>query len=232
MKSGQKILIVDDKVENLVALEKILAPLDVEAIKANTGNEALALTLEHDFALVLMDVQMPGMDGYETVTLMRQDKKTENLPVIFLSAVYSGQFHKIKGIEVGAVDFIEKPLTIDILRGKVRNFLNLHKYQIMLENFNAALEKQVDEKTEELKAANKKLQLEIEEREQAQKALHEHRDKLEEEVRERTRGQQVVINSMADREIRMIELKETIKKLCKQLEEAGMTPAANLKGIR
>lgn len=87
MDTKPKILIVDDKVENLVALEKTLKELDVEFVRALSGNEALAHTLEHDFAIALCDVQMPEMDGFETVEFMRQDKKTKHLPVIFVSAI-------------------------------------------------------------------------------------------------------------------------------------------------
>ncbi len=92
MENNPKILIVDDRVENLVALETTLRPLDAEIVRAGSGNEALALSLEHDFALALVDVQMPDMDGYETVSLMRQDKKTELLPVIF---VFSCSFRQV-----------------------------------------------------------------------------------------------------------------------------------------
>jgi len=122
-----EVLIVDDREENLVALESLLADLEVRVIRARSGNEALALTLEHEFALALVDVQMPGMDGYEMVAILRQDRRTELLPVIFLSAVYAGDYYHIKGIEAGAVDFLEKPIVPAILLGKVRIFLRLHQ---------------------------------------------------------------------------------------------------------
>ncbi|MCU0822575.1 MAG: hybrid sensor histidine kinase/response regulator [Spirochaetes bacterium] len=128
MQYKPKILIVDDKIENLVALEKILDDIDAELIRAKSGNEALEKVLEHDFSLALIDVQMPEMDGFETVELMRQDDKTRLLPVIFISAIYSEEQYLIKGIETGAVDFITKPIIPKILKGKVRIFLDLHKY--------------------------------------------------------------------------------------------------------
>lgn len=136
MKVNPKILIVDDKVENLVALEKTLADLDVGFVRAMSGNEALAATLEQEFALALVDVQMPGMDGFETVELMRQDKKTRHIPIIFISAIYTEEYHKIKGIETGAIDFITKPINTKIVRGKVRIFLELHEYKRSLEEQN------------------------------------------------------------------------------------------------
>ena len=114
MKVKPKILIVDDKVENLVALEKTLADLNVDFVRATSGNDALAETLEQEFALALVDVQMPGMDGFETVELMRQDKKTRHIPIIFISAIYTEEYHKIKGIETGAIDFITKPINTKI----------------------------------------------------------------------------------------------------------------------
>ncbi|GJQ57332.1 MAG: hybrid sensor histidine kinase/response regulator [Candidatus Scalindua sp. AMX11] len=127
MHEKPKILIVDDKVENLIALEKTLADLDAECVRATSGNDALALILDNEFALALVDVQMPEMDGYETVELIHQNRGTENLLVIFVSAVWQDDYHLIKGIEAGAVDFIAKPIVPEILRGKVRAFLKLYE---------------------------------------------------------------------------------------------------------
>ena len=100
-----KILLVDDKIENLISLETILEDFDLEFIRALSGNEALTLTLRHEFALALIDVRMPVMNGFETVQLLRQSKHTLYLPVIFVSAEYTDEYHKIKGVESGAVDF-------------------------------------------------------------------------------------------------------------------------------
>ncbi len=130
----KKILLVDDKPENLIALEKLLEIFDVTLIKAYSGNEALTLTLEHDFAMALIDVQMPDMDGYETVKLMRNVDRTRLLPVIFLSAIYSENHYLIQGIEAGAVDFITKPIQPRILLGKVKIFLDLFQQRKELEH--------------------------------------------------------------------------------------------------
>ncbi|MBU1012644.1 MAG: response regulator [Bacteroidetes bacterium] len=138
-KERLKILIVDDKVENLVALETVLAGLDVEFIRALSGNEALTLTLHHKFALGIIDIQMPGIDGYETVQLLHDDPNTEFFPVIFVSAIYKEEFHVIKGIESGAVDFISKPIVPEILKGKVRVFLELHRQKEALYSLNQEL---------------------------------------------------------------------------------------------
>lgn len=129
-----KILIVDDRQENLIALETILEDLNVEFVRAVSGNEGLLQSLRHQYALAIVDVQMPGMDGFEMVSIMRQNPKTKNVPVIFVSAIYSDTYYVIKGIESGAVDFITKPINDDILRGKVRIFLDLHLQRTALES--------------------------------------------------------------------------------------------------
>lgn len=128
-----KILIVDDRPENLLALEKVLASIEADIIRAESGNDALAKTLNTDFALVLMDVQMPDMDGFETVELLRQQEKTRYLPIIFVSAIYSDEIHLIKGVETGAVDFIVKPIVPQIMIGKVKIILELYNQKKELE---------------------------------------------------------------------------------------------------
>lgn len=126
MSQKPQILIVDDKLENLVSLETVLDGFDVTFVRGLSGNEALVKVLNHDFALAIIDIQMPGMDGFETVQLMRQTRQAQFLPVIFVSAIYKEDFHVVKGIESGAVDFISKPIDPRILRGKVKVFLELY----------------------------------------------------------------------------------------------------------
>ena len=127
-----KILIVDDKPQNIYALEKLLAELDVTIVPANSGAEALQLTLEHEFCLAIVDIQMPEMDGYEMVELLRGNATTASLPVIFVSAIYSDEYHHRKGYEAGAVDFLSKPFIPEILLSKVRVFLDLYNKQQQL----------------------------------------------------------------------------------------------------
>lgn len=160
MNSKPRILIVDDKEQNLITLEAILGDFEAEFVKALSGNEALALSLEHDFALAIIDIQMPDMDGYETVKLMRQVNRTRNLPIIYVSAIYKEEFHVVKGIEAGAVDFIVKPILPEILKGKVKVFLELYKHRVHLEEL-------VKQRTEELEQANRQFQLEKEKAEAA-----------------------------------------------------------------
>lgn len=134
-----KILIVDDKIENLVSLEVVLKNLDVEFIRALSGNEALALTLKHEFALGIIDVQMPDMDGFETVELIHGDPDITYFPVIFVSAIYKEENYVVKGIETGAVDFISKPIIPPVLQGKVRVFLDIYEQKKLLEISNSEL---------------------------------------------------------------------------------------------
>lgn len=133
MDLSKKILVVDDRPENIIVIKTLLNGSDVQIVSAQSGNEALSLTLEHDFALALIDVQMPDMDGYETVRLMRKVEKTRFLPVIFLSAIYSEDHYLVQGIEAGAVDFIIKPFNPRLLLGKIRIFLELYDQRKMLE---------------------------------------------------------------------------------------------------
>ncbi|MBN1314041.1 MAG: response regulator, partial [Anaerolineales bacterium] len=127
MEEVQKILIVDDKRENLFALEQILNQTGAEVVKATSGNQALIESLNYEFALAILDVQMPEMDGYELAEYLRSTEKTRNLPLVFLSAVYSDEYHVFKGYEAGAVDFIIKPVNPTILLGKTRVFLQLDR---------------------------------------------------------------------------------------------------------
>ena len=121
----QNILIVDDHPENLVALEAILEAPDRNLIKAYSGNEALGLVLKMDFALVLLDVQMPEMDGFEVASLMHQNKNTRAIPIIFVTAINKDQKFVFKGYESGAIDYLFKPLDETILEHKVKFFLEL-----------------------------------------------------------------------------------------------------------
>jgi len=139
MLSKPKILIVDDKRENLVALEVVLKGLDVEFVRALSGNEALGHTLKHEFALGIFDVQMPEMDGFETLEIIHDDDDISYFPVIFVSAIYKEDQYVLKGIETGAVDFISKPIVPAILQGKVQVFLDLYKQKKLLESTNKEL---------------------------------------------------------------------------------------------
>jgi diguanylate cyclase (GGDEF)-like protein len=126
------ILIVDDKINNLIALEESFSSINAIFIKATSGNDALREVLKHDFALAILDVQMPEMDGYELARLIRNRKQTSKLPIIFLSAIYSDDFHIFKGYDFGAVDFITKPFLPEILAGKILFFIEIYLQKIKL----------------------------------------------------------------------------------------------------
>lgn len=134
MPDKPKVLAVDDKPQNLFALEQILQKLDVEICKATSGGDALGLALEHKFALAILDVQMPEMDGYELAELLRGNEATATMPIIFVSAIYSDEYHHRKGYDSGAVDFISKPFIPEILLSKVRVFIDLYEKRRDLQN--------------------------------------------------------------------------------------------------
>lgn len=154
MNTYPKILIVDDRPENLVALEVILKDLDVELVKATSGNEALKATLYHDFALALLDIQMPEMDGYELASILREEEKTARLPFIFISAVYTGNNDVFKGYEQGAFSYLTKPFQPEILINKVKFFIEKHQQEIALYQLNEDLK----EKNIDLEMINKELE--------------------------------------------------------------------------
>ncbi len=139
------ILVVDDKPANLLALRKILVKPGLNIIEARSGNDALALLLEHDFALILLDVQMPDMDGFETAEIIRGNEATKNIPIIFVTAINKEQKYVFEGYSKGAVDYLFKPLDPDILQNKVNIFLELYRQKEDLKNTNIEL-KQATEK--------------------------------------------------------------------------------------
>jgi PAS domain S-box-containing protein len=153
----QKILIVDDKKENLIALRQVLREVDAEVIEAADGNEALAATLAHDFAVFLLDVQMPEMNGYELAEFLRGDKKTQVVPIVFLTAGFVDEKAIFKGYEAGAVDYIMKPYPPAVLRGKVKAFLEIANYRRELEMNRNHLETLVAERTAHLAERIKEL---------------------------------------------------------------------------
>jgi two-component system sensor histidine kinase/response regulator len=136
-----KILVVDDRNENLFAMEKILKVLQCEIYKAHSGNEALSLTLRHDFALILLDVNMPEMDGFELAELLRGNEETDNIPIIFVTAINKEDKSVFKGYESGAVDYLFKPVDTDILLSKVKVFLELNLKKKELEAIQVKLER-------------------------------------------------------------------------------------------
>jgi PAS domain S-box-containing protein len=157
MTARQKILIVDDRKENLFALRQVLREVDAEVIEATSGNEALAATLNNDFAVAILDVQMPVMTGYELAEYLRGDKKTENLPIVFLTAVYGDEQHVFKGYEAGGVDYITKPYPPKVLLSKLKIFLEIDRNRREIIMHRDHLEKLVAEQTMQLKERVKEM---------------------------------------------------------------------------
>ncbi|OOM82082.1 phytochrome-like protein cph2 [Clostridium puniceum] len=151
------ILIVDDRQDNLLVLESLLEEMDCNIIKATSGNEALSLMFDYEFALVLLDVQMPDMNGFETAEFMRMNSKTRYLPIIFVTAISKEQKCIFKGYEIGAVDYLFKPIEPIILQSKVKVFLELYNQKKLLEEQTRLLELKVKELSE-LQEVNFKLE--------------------------------------------------------------------------
>jgi signal transduction histidine kinase len=176
------ILLVDDQPAKLLSYEVILEELGENLIKAASGREALAQLLRHEVAVILVDVSMPELDGYELAAMIRDHPRFAETAIIFVSAVYLSEIDRLRGYQAGAVDYLPVPVVPDLLRAKVRVFCDLYRKTHQLEALNAELEKRVAERTAELAAANADLEMRVEartrEREEALAQIAEMR-KLE-----------------------------------------------------
>ena len=162
------ILLVDDRPENLLALEAALEPLDQRLVKANSGEEALRLLLREEFAVILLDVQMPGMDGFDTAIQIKDRDKTKDIPIIFLTAISREPHHALRGYSTGAVDYMAKPFDPWVLRAKVAVFVDLYEKSSLLKKQKELLahrleeqykaEQALEQKAKELERSNADLQ--------------------------------------------------------------------------
>ncbi|HJW55245.1 MAG TPA: EAL domain-containing protein [Burkholderiaceae bacterium] len=134
------VLLVDDRAENLESLEAILENGHITLLKATSGEQALQLLLENDISLVLLDVQMPGMNGYEVARLMRSNRKTRSVPIIFITAIMRDEAASVRGYQAGAIDYIVKPISSSILRGKVSLLLEFDQNKRHLQHAYAKLD--------------------------------------------------------------------------------------------
>lgn len=142
-----RVLMVDDRRENLIALEAILQGMPVEPIAASSGEEALKRLLSEDFAVILLDAQMPGMDGFETAGHIKQRERTRHVPIIFLTAVDRDAHLAFRGYAAGAVDYITKPFDPWVLRAKVSVFVELWlKNQQLAEQTAAAADREREQR--------------------------------------------------------------------------------------
>jgi signal transduction histidine kinase len=162
-----RILIVDDLAEKLLVYRAVLEELDAQIVVARSGAEALKRVLEDEFAVILLDVNMPDIDGLETANLIRRHKKSRHTPIIFITA-YADEMQTSLGYKLGAVDYILSPVVPEVLRTKVRVFLELYNANTALARANQALEQRVAARTAELQESNERLQAEIVERQRAE----------------------------------------------------------------
>lgn len=158
------ILVVDDTPANLLAWEAILSKLDQNVVRANSGKEALKLLLKKDFAVIILDINMPGMNGFETASLIRQRKSSELTPIIFVTAYSSTDDHRDLSYSLGAVDYIYAPVVPEVLQSKVAVFVELYKKTAQIKRLHedlkrhaGELEHRVEERTLELRKANEEL---------------------------------------------------------------------------
>ncbi|MGH7230884.1 MAG: sensor histidine kinase [Nitrospiraceae bacterium] len=162
------ILLVDDHPENLLALEAVLAELGQNLLKANSSTEALRYALKKDFAVIILDVQMPGMDGFETAALVRARERSKHTPIIFLTAIGTSEPEVFRGYSIGAVDYLFKPFIPEVLRSKVTVFVDLFQ-----------MRERVRQQARQFRAMNQKLEQEISERTRAETELKGHSIQLQ-----------------------------------------------------
>ena len=144
------ILMVDDQPAKLLSYEVILADLNANLIKARSGREGLELLLKHDVAVVLLDVSMPEINGFEMADMIRQHPRFQKTAILFISAVRMTDLDRIKGYQSGAVDYISVPVVPEVLRAKVQVFVELHRKSRELEHLNQELETRVEQRTRQL----------------------------------------------------------------------------------
>ncbi len=138
-----RVLLVDDRPDNLMALAAVLEPLDADLVQARSGEEALRHLLGEEFAVIVLDVQMPVLDGFETARLIKQRERTRHIPLVFLTAISGEPEHYLRGYEVGAVDYVYKPFAPEILRAKVRVFVELWQRGAIIERQRGQLEERL-----------------------------------------------------------------------------------------
>jgi PAS domain S-box-containing protein len=180
-----KVLIVDDQPRNLDVLEAMLEPLGCALVRAESGDEALLSLLRHEFAAIVLDIRMPGMGGIELATVIKQRRRTRDIPILFLTAHLVEEEDLLRGYGAGAVDYLSKPINAEVLRSKVGVFVDLYR------------------KTQALGALNEALQREIADRERAREALRLANRELEARVEERTAELRRVHRGVAESELRL-----------------------------
>jgi PAS domain S-box-containing protein len=181
-----EVLIVDDQARNLDALESMLAPLDCVFVRAETADQALLSLLRHDFAAIVLDIQMPEMSGIELATLIKKRRRSQHVPILFLTAHLLDDRDVLKGYDVGGVDYLSKPINPDILRSKVGVFIEQFRQTRVLAQLNDALQREVVEREkaqDALQAVNADLERRVQERTAALTRAHQGVRENEERLR-------------------------------------------------
>jgi signal transduction histidine kinase/ActR/RegA family two-component response regulator len=158
------ILLVDDQQAKLLSHEVVLAEIGENLLKAGSARDAFECLLKNEVALILIDVCMPDLDGFELATMIREHPRFQNTAIIFVSAVMHENLDQLRGYRLGGVDFVPVPVVPELLRAKVKVFVELYRKTRQLEQFNAELEERVAERTAELRKFNEELEQRIEER--------------------------------------------------------------------
>ena len=151
------ILLVDDQPSKLLTYEVILQSLGDNLIKATSGKDALEQLLKNEIAVILVDVCMPELDGFELASLIREHPRFKKIAIIFISAIHLAEIDHLRGYEMGAVDYLPVPVVPELLRAKVRVFADLYRKSRQLERLNAELEHRVAQRTAELEASTSRL---------------------------------------------------------------------------
>ncbi len=200
------ILIVDDREENLLALEAVLSAKNYRLVKAFSGEEALKYVLREEFAVIIMDVQMPGINGFETAKMIRQREKTKNVPIIFITALSQTVENILHGYSVGAIDYIIKPFDALILTYKVESLVSMY-----------LTKKKIEEQAKTIAKYTNKLA-------DAYHALQINEEKLEAQVKERTNeliiANQKLLQEIDKKEVAMLKLEESEEKYRQLTEES------------
>src|ERR1700722_2817315 len=158
------ILLVDDSQAKLLSHEAVLAEVGENLLKASSARQAFEVLLKNEIALILIDVCMPDLDGFELATMIRQHPRFETTAIIFVSAVMMTKPDQLRGYQRGGVDYVPVPVVPELLRAKVKVFVDLYRKTRQLERFNAQLEQRVAERTAELQRFNDELEQRIEDR--------------------------------------------------------------------